>query len=123
MDGFTGHELVRQKTEHRFDDQKEDFGDFQGVGHDLDPHSVPDNSNLANQIGRMSPTPRKSERERKNISYDKLNKGAANSDDEFASQNLDRQQSFTLPGTKDMKKKLVPQGNAAELIKQNEELV
>jgi len=31
---------------------------------------------------KLSPTPRKSERERKNISYDKLNKGAANSDEE-----------------------------------------
>lgn len=29
-----------------------------------------------------SPTPRKSERDRKNISYDKLNKGAVDSDDE-----------------------------------------
>jgi len=31
---------------------------------------------------KLSPTPRKSERERKNISYDKLNKGGADSDDE-----------------------------------------
>jgi hypothetical protein len=33
----------------------------------------------------LSPTPRKSERERKNISYDKLNKGAPNSDDDSLS--------------------------------------
>ena len=32
-----------------------------------------------------SPTPRKSERERKNISYDKLNAGKPNSDDESSS--------------------------------------
>jgi len=35
-----------------------------------------------NDIQRLSPTPRKSERERKCISYDKLNKGAADSDEE-----------------------------------------
>ena len=32
-----------------------------------------------------SPTPRKSERERKNISYDRLNNGKPNSDDESSS--------------------------------------
>lgn len=48
---------------------------------------------------KLSPTPRKSERERKNISYDKLNKGAANSDEE----DLDQRD---LPG-KGNKKKIV----------------
>jgi hypothetical protein len=40
---------------------------------DLDPNI---------EAPKLSPTPRKSERERKNISYDKLNKGAANSDED-----------------------------------------
>ena len=50
------------------------------------------NSILMNQAAAMdlsklctSPTPRKSERERKNISYDKLNAGKPNSDDESSS--------------------------------------
>lgn len=35
---------------------------------------------------KLSPTPRKSERDRKNISYDKLNKGALDSEEEAQQQ-------------------------------------
>jgi hypothetical protein len=36
-------------------------------------------------MNALSPTPRKSERERKHVSYDKLNIGAPNSDDDSLS--------------------------------------
>jgi hypothetical protein len=66
--------------------------DLKTMGNENDLNSVPDNGlgGYNNQLSRLSPTPRKSERERKNISYDKLNKGAADSDEEISA--LERQQ-------------------------------
>lgn len=48
---------------------------------DMDMASDPQFRGKANYNG-LSPITRKSERERKNISYDKLNKGAQDSDEE-----------------------------------------
>lgn len=70
-------------------------------------------------MGRLSPTPRKSERERKNISYDKLNKGAANSDEEFVNP-LERTQSMNF---RDMRKKSSTAGALSDIKKNNEEVV
>lgn len=47
---------------------------------DLDMAGDPSSRNKANYNG-LSPITRKSERERKNISYDKLNKGAQDSEE------------------------------------------
>jgi hypothetical protein len=47
---------------------------------ELNMDVVKDNSN--DYAPKLSPTPRKSERDRKNISYDKLNKGAVDSEEE-----------------------------------------
>lgn len=41
--------------------------------------------NMHSDVRGLSPTPRKSERDRKSISYHKLNKGAPDSDEEDAS--------------------------------------
>ena len=90
--------------------------EIKGLSHD-DPMSVPENMQGIHGGARLSPTPRKSERERKNISYDKLNKGAANSDEEFDNP-LERTQSMNF---RDMRKKST--STPPDAKKNNEEVV
>jgi hypothetical protein len=80
---------------------------------DLNLSSIKDFIDKDQLQPKLSPTPRKSERDRKNISYDKLNKGAVDSEDENQGQDA-----LGKPKKPDGKK-----CNVAEVNKKMSELI